>query len=106
MGLLRELTEEYLGSLKYVREVAREVALPLGLRDIVAVVGPRRAGKTFLMLKAAEKLLRSGGQALYISFDEPQLRRLDARKLAEMVRGEYPSGPVHLFLDEVQEWVE
>jgi predicted AAA+ superfamily ATPase len=106
MGLLRELTEEYLGSLKYAREVAREVALPLGLRDIVAVVGPRRAGKTFLMLKAAEKLLRSGGQALYISFDEPQLRRLDARKLAEMVRGEYPSGPVHLFLDEVQEWVE
>jgi ABC-type branched-subunit amino acid transport system ATPase component len=64
MSSLRELTEEYLGSLKYAREVAREVALPLGLRDIVAVVGPRRAGKTFLMLKAAEKLLRSGGRAL------------------------------------------
>jgi predicted AAA+ superfamily ATPase len=82
------------------------VALPLGLRDIVAAEGPRRAGKTFLMLKAAEGLLRSGGQALYISFDEPQLRRLDARRLAEIVRGEYPSGPVHLFLDEVQEWAE
>ena len=106
MDLLRELTEEYLGSLKYAREVAREVALPLGLRDIVAVVGPRRAGKTFLMLKAVEGLLRSGGQALYVCFDEPQLRRLDARRLAEIVREEYPGGRVHLFLDEVQEWAE
>jgi ABC-type branched-subunit amino acid transport system ATPase component len=60
MGLLRELTEGYLGSLRY----AREVALPPGLRGIVAVVGPRRAGKTSLTLKAAEKPLRSGGQAL------------------------------------------
>jgi predicted AAA+ superfamily ATPase len=56
----------------------RGVALPLGLRDIVAAEGPRRAGKTFLTLKAAEKLLRSGGQALCISFNEPQLRKLDA----------------------------
>lgn len=106
MGLLRELTEEYLGSLRYVREVAREVELPLGSRDVVAVVGPRRAGKTFLLLKAADGLLRSGGQALYVCFDEPKLRRLDARRLAEMVREEYPAGEVHLFLDEVQEWVE
>ena len=31
MGLLRELTEGYLGSLRYAREVAGGVALPLGL---------------------------------------------------------------------------
>ncbi|MCC5999106.1 MAG: hypothetical protein LM573_08505 [Thermofilum sp.] len=52
MGFLREITEEYLGALRYVKEVPRDVELPVG-RDIVALVGPRRAGKTFLMLRHA-----------------------------------------------------
>jgi len=104
MGFLREITEEYLGALQYVKEVPRDVKLSIGSRDIVALVGPRRAGKTFLMLKAVKNLLDSGEQALYISFDELQIRRLDARKLAEMAREEYPRGEIHLFLDEIQEW--
>jgi len=103
MGFLREITEEYLGALRYVREVPRDVELPVG-REIVALVGPRRAGKTFLMLRHARDLLDSGKQALYVSFDEFQFRGIDARKLAEMAREEYPSGEVYLFLDEVQEW--
>ncbi|RSN77201.1 ATP-binding protein [Candidatus Methanodesulfokora washburnensis] len=103
MGFLREITEEYLGALQYVKEVPRDVKLPTS-RDIVALVGPRRAGKTFLMLKSVKNLLDSGKQALYISFDELQIRRIDARKLAEMAREEYPRGEIHLFLDEVQEW--
>jgi len=104
MGFLREVTEEYLGALRYVREVPRDLKLPVGLRDILALVGPRRAGKTFLMLKTIKNLLDSGEQALYISFDELQFRRLEVRKLAEMAREEYPGGEIHLFLDEVQEW--
>jgi predicted AAA+ superfamily ATPase len=103
MRFLREITEEYLGALQYVKEVPRDVKLPIS-RDIVALVGPRRAGKTFLMLKSVKNLLDSGKQALYISFDELQIRRIDARKLAEMAREEYPRGEIHLFLDEVQEW--
>jgi predicted AAA+ superfamily ATPase len=103
MGFLKEITEEYLGALQYVKEVPRDVKLPTS-RDIVALVGPRRAGKTFLMLKSVKNLLDSGKQALYISFDELQIRRIDARKLAEMAREEYPRGEIHLFLDEVQEW--
>jgi predicted AAA+ superfamily ATPase len=70
----------------------------------MALVGPRRAGKTFLMLKAVKNLLDSGEQALYVSFDDFQIRRLEARKLAGMAREEYPRGEIHLFLDEVQEW--
>ncbi|RSN76915.1 ATP-binding protein [Candidatus Methanodesulfokora washburnensis] len=103
MGFLREITEEYLGALQYVKEVPRDVKLPIS-RDIVALVGPRRAGKTFLMLKSVKNLLDSGKQALYISLDELQIRRIDVRKLAEMAREEYPRGEIHLFLDEVQEW--
>jgi len=49
-------------------------------------------------------LLDSEKQALYVSFDEFQVRRIDARRLAEMAREEFPSGEVYLFLDKVQEW--
>ncbi|USG99521.1 ATP-binding protein [Thermococcus argininiproducens] len=41
---------------------------------------------------------------LYLNFDDPEVREYDVRKLAERVRSEYPSGRVHLFIDEVQEW--
>ncbi|ABL78660.1 ATP-binding protein [Thermofilum pendens] len=105
MGFLRELTEEYLGSLKYVaRIVPREVELPRESPDIVAVVGPRRSGKTFVMLRSVERDLAEGLQALYVPLDEPSLRRLDARRFAEMVREEYREGRVRLYMDEVQDW--
>ncbi len=106
MSFLREITAEYLGSLKYVKEVPRDFKLPSANRDIIAIVGPRRVGKTFTMLKAVSEILEEGGQALYISFDEPPLRKMEARKLAEEARKEYPEGRIHLFLDEVQEWTE
>lgn len=104
MGSLKELTEEYLGSLKYVREVAREIELPRRVSDIVAVVGPRRAGKTFIMLKSVKRDLEEGDQALYVPLDEPSLRKIDARKFAEMIREEYREKRVNLYLDEIQDW--
>ncbi len=104
MGFLGEVTEEYLGSLMYVKEIKREFRLPQGSSDITALIGPRRVGKTFIMLKSVENLIKRGEKALYIPFDEPMLRRMEVRKLAELVRREHPEGEVHLFLDEVQEW--
>ncbi|WP_167911517.1 ATP-binding protein [Thermococcus sp. 21S7] len=101
---LIEITEEYLGSLRFVEEIPREVELPVG-RDIKAIIGPRRVGKTFLLLKKAESI-KDRQNVLYLPFDEPELRRLTARKLAERVRREFPEGEVVLFLDEVQEWAE
>ncbi len=106
MGFLKEMTSEYLGSLKYVREIPRNLSLPSSLPDVVAILGPRRVGKTFLMLKEAKKHLDRGDQVLYIPFDEPLVRRMGAREFAELVRSEYPEGRIHLFLDEVQEWPE
>ena len=101
---LSELTEEYLGSLKYVDEIPREFSVRLKTSDILAIVGPRRVGKTFVMLKACRELLNASEQALYVPLDEPSLRNIGFRKLAELIRMEYPEGNVHLFLDEVQEW--
>ena len=101
---LIEITEEYLGSLRFIEEIPREVELPQG-RDIKAIIGPRRVGKTFLLLKKAESL-KDSQNVLYLPFDEPELKRLTARELAEKTRGEFPEGRVVLFLDEIQEWRE
>jgi len=104
MGQLIEITYEYLDSLKYVNEVKREIALPTVSPDVVAIVGPRRVGKTFLMLKTANDMLKDGKQVIYVPFDEPSLRKIPVRKFAELVRKEYPEGRVNLLLDEIQEW--
>ncbi len=106
MGALREITSEYIGSLEYVREVPRKFSIPSSPPDIIAILGPRRVGKTFIMLKKTKELLERSEQALYVPFDEPLVRKTGVREFAEMVRAEYPEGRVHLFLDEVQEWPE
>ncbi|QOJ79001.1 ATP-binding protein [Infirmifilum lucidum] len=104
MGLLSEVTREYIGSLQFVKAVEREARIPTHITDIVAVVGARRVGKTFLMLQKARELLERGENVIYVSMDEPFFRRMEARKLAELAKSEYPEGRIHLFLDEVQEW--
>ncbi|WP_297508101.1 ATP-binding protein [Thermococcus sp.] len=102
---LREITLEYLGALEKGEEIPREINLPRG-SDIKAIVGPRRVGKTFLMLRTARELIEKGENVLYLPFDEPELRKLTARQLAEEIRREFPEGRVTLFLDEIQEWDE
>ncbi|ASJ07724.1 ATPase [Thermococcus siculi] len=102
---LREITLEYIGALEYVEEIPREIEMPRG-GDIKAIIGPRRVGKTFLMLKKAKTMLENGANVLYLPLDEPELMRMGTRELAEEARKEYPNGRVTLFLDEVQEWGE
>ena len=103
MAGLMEITYEYLESLKHVREVKRDFKLR-EYEDIFALIGPRRVGKTFTLLKKARELLDSGEQVIYVSLDEPFLRGMNVRGFAELVRKEYPDGIVYLFLDEIQEW--
>ena len=100
---LLEITYEYVESLKYVREIKRDFKLEEYV-DIFALIGPRRVGKTFTLLKKAKELLDSRKQVIYASLDEPSLRGMNVRRFAELVRKEYPNGIVYLFLDEIQEW--
>lgn len=104
MGIIGEITKEYLESLRFVQEVKREVVLPDTTTDIVAIVGARRVGKTFLMLQKAREILSRNEQVIYVSMDEPKFKEMEVRRFAELIREEYPKGKVYLFLDEVQEW--
>ncbi len=104
MGLLKTITEEYLGGLEYVQEIHRDISLLGAGSDILALTGPRRVGKTFTLLKHVSSLLKAGQSAIYAAFDDPSLVSLSVRDFAELVRADYPSGSVSLFLDEIQEW--
>jgi predicted AAA+ superfamily ATPase len=100
---LLEITYEYIESLKYVKEIKRNIKLNF-TSYITSIIGPRRVGKTFIMLKTAKELLSKNKQVIYAPFDEPTLRNLSVREFAKLVRSEYPTNKVYLFLDEIQEW--
>ncbi len=93
--------------------VEREIEVPLNLRirRAVSIVGPRRAGKTFLMYQLIRRLLRIGvprRRILYVNFEDYRLFGADLRDMAEIVDTFYELYPPQkgektwLFLDEVQ----
>ncbi len=88
----------------------REIEAPLDTRKIISIVGPRRAGKTYLMFILIKKLAKrlKKDNILYVNFEDERLRNLDARDLETMIKIYYeifkPEGdkPVYFFLDEIQ----
>ena len=98
--------------------VERELRLPTSPSYVVALAGPRQAGKTYRMFQLVEELLRSGvprEKVLYVNFEHERLRGLDANDLEDMLKEYYrifrpeevPTStsmptPIYLILDEVQ----
>ena len=91
--------------------VDRETVIPTGSGRIATVVGPRRAGKTYLMYAALKKLRAQGcdlRQLLYVNFEDERfkLEASDLDLLLDAYRQLYPEmdlATCHFFLDEVQE---
>jgi len=104
MVSIKEITFEYLEGIRYEKYFERDLTINLTVRDIYALLGPRRVGKTFLLLKTAENLLRENKSIAYISFDDPYFKKMNVRDLATRIKKEYFSKKVYLFLDEIQEW--
>ncbi len=87
--------------------VPRDIQLPpSGLRRAVAIVGPRRAGKTFLMYQIMGELERE--RTLYVDLESDMLVGcgvLDLRVMLDVFYELYPENAkreIYLFLDEVQ----
>jgi len=89
----------------------RTLALPLDSNKIVALVGIRRSGKTYLLYETMRRL-EAGGvdrrQIVYLNFEDDRLLPIDARELDLILRAHdelYPgiSGRRrYVFFDEVQ----
>jgi predicted AAA+ superfamily ATPase len=81
------------------------------IKRVISIIGPRRAGKTFLMFQIMKKLLEKKiekNRILYVNFESDLLvgtELSDLRNLIEIFYEIYPNNKnqkVYLFLDEVQ----
>ena len=97
------------------RKLVAEVVPFLETSDVVAFVGPRRAGKSTVMYQVIDSLVSGGASEesiLHINLEEPGLGpylnpELLDRLYASYRDQVYPTGRAYVFLDEVQrvpEW--
>jgi len=90
--------------------IEREIEIPLKSPLIPAIIGPRRAGKTYSLLYTIKRLLEEEKvkkeNILYVNFEHERLKNLEAKNLEEMMEVFYqlvnPKGEIYLFLDEIQ----
>jgi len=89
----------------------RDYAIPSDSGKVVALVGSRRAGKTFLMFQVIRDLLARGidkRRILYINLEDDRLYPIDAQELDLILRAHMELWPelvgqmCYLFLDELQ----
>jgi len=104
--LIQDFTEK---SLDHV--IDRSIDLPEDVQKVISVIGPRRAGKTFVLYSLIKKLRRKLPitRLVYINFEDDRLYPLQLADLDDFIVGYYelyPENkdfPVYFFFDEVQE---
>ena len=110
-GVLSSLVSEWLLDTAIPEYVLRQATLPMPLselRSIVAVVGPRRSGKTVFLYQLIKQLLESGvdrKETLFIDFEDYRLRSMvpeDVEELLAVFVKLTGNEPRYLFFDEVQ----
>ena len=102
---VREVVEDY-REVK-VSGVKRELKIPIpSLPKAIALIGPRRAGKTFYLLQMYKDLLSQGKPALYIPLDDDRLYPPNTKTLStllDLFHMEFGEKSGILLLDEIQE---
>lgn len=90
---------------------ARELSVPLDSKQIVAIYGPRRSGKSFYFYILIDKLIKKGinkERIVYINFEDDRLLPLNYKDLGSFTEAYYELYPennkkiVYLFFDEIQ----
>ncbi len=98
----------------YKRDIVTEITDCLDIPEILAIIGPRRAGKSTVTYQLMNHLLQQGIEAksiLHVNFEEPALA-LDMRlalldEIYNTYRSRvYPKGKCYVFLDEIQNVLE
>lgn len=109
-NLLKQVIKEG-QEFKFPEIVPREIEVPLRPKKIVAIYGPRRSGKTFLLYSLMKKLVAQGvkrKRILYSNFDDPRLlpfKAIDLETLLESYFELYPElkeEESFAFFDEIQ----
>jgi predicted AAA+ superfamily ATPase len=107
----KSIVSEWLEEFDLPDLVEREAAHPPldGLKDILAIVGPRRAGKTFYFFQLIRELMASGvkrEEILFVDFEDYRLPDLGSDPVDALLTAHHQiagRAPVFLFFDEVQQ---
>jgi len=108
--ILKQIIKEF-QEFKFPKIYPREIEVPLNSKKIIAISGPRRSGKTFLLFYLIQKLLKQKvpkERILYINFDDPRLLPFSAKEMENLLESFfelYPSLKDKLnfaFFDEIQ----
>ncbi|MGB7295576.1 MAG: ATP-binding protein [Candidatus Aminicenantales bacterium] len=108
-GTVKEVIKEFQES-GLPEVLPREIEVPLSSHKIIAIVGPRRSGKTYLLFLLIKKLHSrniSPEQIVYINFEDPRLLPCDAKGMEFILEayGElYPESrgeKSYFFFDEI-----
>ena len=92
------------------RDITAQVANFIDSKEVVALVGLRRSGKTTVMYQIMDELKAQGTSdlaMLHMNFEEPAIaNKLSTEMLDELYRSYreevYPEGKAYLFFDEIQ----
>jgi len=85
----------------------RDVKIPLNSTKIVSIIGPRRAGKTYLLYQAMSKI-KDITNVIYINFEDERLE-LTVKELNQIIEAYFEIYPnkkeedLFFFFDEIQE---
>jgi len=113
-GLMKEIIREWQEA-ELPQVLPRTIEIPTSVNKIIAIVGPRRSGKTYLLFWLAKELLSKGvprEKIIYVNFEDPRLLPFEARNfevILDSYRELYPevysepdTAKAYLFLDEIQ----
>ncbi len=89
----------------------REIKVPLDSQKIIAITGPRRSGKTYLLFSLMQQLIKNKvnrKNIFYVNFDDPRLLPIDAKGI-ELIHETYfelypelKDSDNFIFFDEIQ----
>ncbi|MFA5247017.1 MAG: ATP-binding protein [Candidatus Micrarchaeia archaeon] len=92
-----------------LRDISKKIIPFLSEREAITLSGPRRAGKSTVMLQLAQEATQQAGakSALYVNFEDPGLLPDLSLPLLDDIYNTYrervyPKGKAYIFLDEVQ----
>ncbi len=98
----------------HLRNILQEIIPCLDIPEVLAIVGPRRAGKSTVTYQMMDYLIKNGVDPkaiLHINFEEPTLSPLLQLSLLDDLYNTYrtriyPKGKCYVFLDEIQNILE
>jgi len=92
-----------------IRKISQKILSVVHTQDIIALIGPRRSGKSTVLYQIIHHLENDLGKdaILHVNFEEPQFAtKLKLELLDEIYESYrthiYPKGRAYLFLDEIQ----